>query len=234
VLLPVLSVACNTPLEVRPEAEIRVLVIGNSLLALHDVPLLVQGLADAAGLPVEVVDRATPGRLLRDHWNNQTTRSLLEHQGPWSLVILQETAVVSDTGRVYLQDYVSRFTGATPAPVGLLSLWPPDEDLSWDAIIEESFAGAARQAGARLIPTAAAWRIARERNPHLLLNSEGLYPSPAGAYLTALVLLHAATGESPLGLPSRLSLRYDGEFAIDDATARFLQECAEEATRPRP
>lgn len=210
----------------------RVLFIGNSLMAMQDVPMIVEALAAASGDTLRVRSRAVPGMMLRNHWESSVTRRALESEGPWDLVILQEVAVVSDTGRVYLNDYVGRFRRATAAPIALLSVWGPRSDTTLFDVIGRSFSGAAQANGAQLVPVGEAWRLALRRRPEVRLYMDEMYPSLAGAYLSALVIYQAILGKSPVGLPARLTLRDGTQIVLDESVAHFLQACARDAAAP--
>jgi hypothetical protein len=88
--------------------------------------------------------------------------------------------------------------------------------------VSASYAAAARDVGAILLPAGDAWREAWTRDPNLALYSDdGLHPSAEGSYLAALVIYQRLTGRTPVGLPSKV-----GRVSIDPAHARLLQEAA--------
>ncbi len=84
----------------------------------------------------------------------------------------------------------------------------------------------ARQAKATFVPVGPAWQIARLKKPDLLLHdpNDGHHPGPAGSYLTACVFYSVLTGRSPVGHPCTATMA--GQVALDERTARFLQEAA--------
>ncbi len=81
------------------------------------------------------------------------------------------------------------------------------------------------------VPVGPAWQIAREKRPDLVLHdlNDGHHPGPAGSYLTACVFYAVLTGRSPVGLPCTATMA--GQVAIEERTARFLQETAWEAVQ---
>ena len=93
----------------------------------------------------------------------------------------------------------------------------------------------ARQAKAIFVPVGPAWQIARQKRPDLVLHdlNDGHHPGPAGSYLTACIFYSVLTGRSPVGHPCTATMA--GQVALDERTARFLQEAAWEAVeRSRP
>ena len=96
--------------------------------------------------------------------------------------------------------------------------------------INAAFEQLAREKSLRLIPAAAAWARCRAAHPEIeLYEADESHAGPAGAYLTACTMFATFSGESPAGLPARLSRR--GEILIDlePGTAAALQQAAIEA-----
>jgi hypothetical protein len=84
--------------------------------------------------------------------------------------------------------------------------------------------------GGLLCPAGEAWRLAARRDPKLALYSpDGLHPTAAGTYLAALTFFGLLYGESPVGLPSKLTLPSGERVEIPEAQARVLQVAAAEA-----
>ena len=215
----------------------RVLFIGNSLTYVNDLPGIVQSLADSAGgssLAVETV--AFPDYALIDHWNEGTTvghaRSEIA-KGGWKFVVLQQgpssVEVNRDTLRLATKLFAQDMSkvGATTA---LLSAWPTiDRRQDFPRAIE-SYTLAASDVSGVLLPVAAAWLAAWTRDSTLALYSDGLHPSIAGSYLSALVVFAVLQRHSPVGLPSHLHLRSGATLSIDPKVSTVLQAAAAEAT----
>jgi hypothetical protein len=210
----------------------RVLFIGNSYLYEQDVAGIVQALADSAGgdkLAVETV--AGADMALIDHWNEGTSRREIA-EGGWEWVVLQQgpssVEINRDSLRMLAQMFAAdiRAVGATPA---LFSAWPSASRRQDFPRAIESYTLAASDVSGLLLPIARSWLNAWETDPQLALYSDGLHPSPAGAYLAALVIYGRLLGQSPRGLPSRLRLRSGAVLTLSDALAATLQEAAERA-----
>jgi hypothetical protein len=238
--LPLTLAACLSSSLSGPELSgtgTPVLFIGNSLTYVNDLPGIVQALADStggAGLAVETV--AFPDYALIDHWNEGLVAGRARGEiakGGWKFVVLQQGPSSVDVNRDTLRLAAKLFAqdmskiGATPA---LLSAWPTvDRRQDFPRAIE-SYTLAASDVNGVLLPVAAAWLAAWKRDSTLGLYSDGLHPSIAGSYLSALTIFAALQHHSPIGLPSRLHLRSGATVFIDPKVAAVLQAAAAEAT----
>jgi len=87
----------------------------------------------------------------------------------------------------------------------------------------------ARTTPACIAPIGQAWDLALARHPELsLYATDGNHSSPAGAFLTALVLLATITGASPLDMPPL------AESGVDEATQPLLRAVAADTVRDWP
>lgn len=214
-----------------------VLFIGNSLTYVNDLPGIVQSLADSAGGPALAVETvAFPDYALIDHWNEGVAAGHARGEiakGGWKFVVLQQgpssVEVNRDTLRLAAKLFAQEMSkiGATPA---LLSAWPTiDRRQDFPRAIE-SYTLAASDVNGVLLPVAAAWVAAWQRDSTLALYSDGLHPSAAGSYLSALVIYAALQRHTPVGLPSRIRLRSGATMFVDPKVAAVLQAAAAEAT----
>jgi hypothetical protein len=230
-VLVLLAAACTGSITQPEPEERRVLLIGNSLLDTNGTAPLLQALADASGQRLVLRPRIRPGMNLSVHWMDERTRALLEEE-QWDFVILQEAAVVSDTGRAVLRDYAGRFRDATSGRVALFAPWAPRDGPHWFPVIHESFMLAAEATGTGLVAAGEAWRTALGRDGTVpVYAGDGVYPSVEGAYLNALILYQYIFGRTAVGLPSELALREGGRVRIESAVALLLQQAAAEAVR---
>ena len=212
----------------------RALFIGNSYLYTQDIPGIVQALADSAGGDKIAVATVTgPNLALIDHWNLGTARQTIA-QGGWEWVILQQgpssVSINRDSLRLVSQLFAGdiRQVGALPA---LFSAWPAsDRGQDFPRAIE-SYTLAAADVSGLLLPVASAWLAAWARDPAVGLYADGLHASPAGAYLSALVIYSGLLGKTPIGLPARLQLRSGLTIAIPSDLAVVLQAAAADVTQ---
>ncbi|HEY6826873.1 MAG TPA: hypothetical protein VI259_08445 [Gemmatimonadaceae bacterium] len=239
-VLPLTLAACLSSAVSGPELSgvgTPVLFVGNSLTYVNDLPGIVQALADSAGGPALAVETvAFPDYALIDHWNEGVAAGRARGEiakGGWKFVVLQQGPSSVDVNRDTLRLATKLFAqdmakvGATPA---LLSAWPTiDRRQDFPRAIE-SYTLAASDVHGVLLPVAAAWLAAWKRDSTLALYSDGLHPSIAGSYLSALAVYAALQHHSPVGLPSRLHLRSGATLFIDPKVAALLQAAAAEAT----
>jgi len=239
-VLPLTLAACLSSAVSSPELSgtgTPVLFVGNSLTYVNDLPGIVQALADSAGGPALAVETvAFPDYVLIDHWNEGVAAGRARGEiakGGWKFVVLQQGPSSVDVNRDTLRLATKLFAqdmakvGATPA---LLSAWPTiDRRQDFPRAIE-SYTLAASDVNGVLLPVAAAWLAAWKRDSTLALYSDGLHPSVAGSYLSALAVYAALQHHSPVGLPSRLRLRSGATLFVDPKIATLLQAAAAEAT----
>jgi hypothetical protein len=215
-----------------------ILFVGNSYTYENDVPGLVQALAVAAGSPVAVETVANPDYALIDHWNGGSSARAEIAKGGWKYVVLQQgpssVEVNRDTLRLAtkLFDAEVRRIGGTTA---LFSAWPQqDRRVDFPRAIE-SYQIAARDVNGVFLPVAAAWIEAWNRDPTIgLYASDGLHASPAGSYLTALVIFSKLTGQSPIGSPAQIALAGGGKLSVTAPLATLLQQAAAAAISASP
>ena len=221
---------------VDPAARsLRVLFIGNSLTYFNDLPAMLEALAKAGGQPVlSWKGVLIPGASLEDQWRGGEARRAIARE-KWDFVVLQQGPSASPEGRTMLLGYSDRFARAIRAAGGrpaIYMVWPSSSRTSDFDDVSQSYRLAARQVDGLLFPVGEAWRLAAKRHTKMDLYSDDLHPTPAGSYLAALVMYQQLYGESPIGLPAKLSLE-KGAVAVDlsDAEAKLLQEAAAEANR---
>ena len=118
------------------------------------------------------------------------------------------------------------------ARAALYSVWPQiNRPQDFPAAIE-SYRLAAEAVTGLFLPVASAWLIAASRDPSIALYSpDGLHPSAAGSYLTALVMFQQLYDLSPVGLPARIKLNIEGAPTVQVTTAQaaVLQVAAKQA-----
>jgi hypothetical protein len=91
-------------------------------------------------------------------------------------------------------------------------------------LTEALYVEAGNEIGALVIPVGLAFEEAYRRHPELVLHkSDATHPSLIGTYLAACTVYAAIYGKSPVGN----SYNYEG--AIDSATAKKLQQVAQDA-----
>jgi hypothetical protein len=174
---------------------LRILFIGNSLTYANNLPAMVREIARAAGgVRIDVFDVAKPDFGLPEHWQDgEASRAIA--RGRWDVVVLQQGPSSQPDSRVILRDYVKRYDEQirkVGARTALYSVWPSRARARDFDGVSESYALAAKDVDALLMPAGEAWRAAWRRDPALpLYDGDGFHPSQLGSCLAALVVFKA-------------------------------------------
>lgn len=184
------------------QAELRVLVVGNSYTYYNNLPEMLEALAAAdPGAGAIAAERVGAGGLsLQDHLERDETLAAIR-DGDWDAVVLQAQ---STFGRTHLVDgrfragdasgfreaarALDRLVRESGARTVLLQHWrrrdnPPDDGDR----IAHAFMEAGRELGAAVAPVGLAFEEARVTpDAPELYADDGSHPSPAGTYLVDL------------------------------------------------
>lgn len=189
-------------------ADIRVLMMGNSHTAAHDLPQRLQAML-AAGRPGKTVavTVAPDSLFLDEHRYNTRTIQLLEGQ-TWSAVILQaqkySTSGLNSYSTTEAETLVRMARTSKAMPV-MFPEWPR-RGVAETERIYNLHVSIAQKEPACVAPMGQAWDLATQRHPGLALYApDGNHASAAGAHLAALVLFASLTGVSPNSLPTLAS-----------------------------
>jgi hypothetical protein len=206
-LLAAFTPACNHATgPALPEADVRILFVGNSLTYVNGMPAMVATVADVAGLDVAVETIARPDFSLEDHWRAGIAADI-RALSPDILVMQQGPSSLPEN-QLHLRQWsdslarIAREVGAEPA---LLMVWPSsDREFAFDDV-RESYRAAAEHVGGVFIPAGEAWRAVWAREPQLILwGPDGFHPAPLGSVVTALTVARTLL-EVPLSsLPGNL------------------------------
>lgn len=221
------------------ESPQRVLFVGNSYLyygdSLHNH---VRRMVDAGGITplasLEYKSSTIGGAALEHHpvdW--LTTPGRIGIKEPFQLVIMQGGSAepLSPRRAARFREVVAENTRLIRSRGGQVALYmthayaPPHKQYKPENIrlTEALYLAAGNEVGALVIPVGLAFEEAYRRHPELVLHkSDATHPTRIGTYLAASTVYAAVYGKSPVGNP------YDDEGAIDTATARKLQQVAQD------
>lgn len=247
-LLPILALlllGCSTsPTEgALPDADVRILFLGNSLTAYNNLPGLV-AIAKAGGHSVEALGRVAPNYSLEEHWRSGAADQIRELRP--DIVVFQQGPSSLDESRRHLLAWTDTFApllrevGATPA---FLMVWPETGRLHVFDAVRDNYKAAADRADGLFLPAGEAWRplvpgagaaeTVAGPNPY---GPDGFHPSYPGSVLAAYVVVRALFGTPVLGLPARM-VPGDGrnpEVVLDPGDATVLQRLADETVEAWP
>ena len=178
----------------------RVLFIGNSFTARHDVPLLVAKFAAATGVRLEHRLIAAGGASLRRHWNaGEAARAIA--RGAWDAVVLQEQSTLPVRDPARMRANVACFAplvATAGARLVLYATWARADAPGDQRAIDAAYAQAAADSGATIAPVGAAWARLRRRRTPVLHDADGSHATLAGAYLAAAVIAGALIAPAPV------------------------------------
>ncbi len=207
----------------------KVLFVGNSLTYFNDLPEMLKAIAAQAGKNVITHAVTIGGANLEDHYRARTALNEIA-RGHYHLVILQQGPSSLIESQQDLLDWTLRFnapiraSGARPA---LYMVWPESARLAYFDAVRASYSNAALAVNGMFIPAGEAWRAGWRVDPDLpLYGSDQFHPSPLGSYAAALSMFAELYRQTPVGLPSRLTLSNGQTLQFPDSHARILQESA--------
>jgi hypothetical protein len=194
-------------LDAQTTRPLRVLFIGNSLTAGHDVPGLVQAMAELHGVNLQVTMMAPGGYAIEDHWNDGNQR-LLE-TGNYHVVVLQQGPSTLFASQANLRQWAitwanhARRFGARPA---LYMVWPVRGQDNGFALVSQSYRNAAIAADTAIFPAGEAWQQAMAIEPTIALyEADDLHALPAGSFLAAMVIGRGLFNLDPDRVPERVA-----------------------------
>lgn len=220
----------------------RILFIGNSFTYFNQMPLMLQGLAQASGIPLTCRMQAEGAATLQSHWDNPGQGKSRLESASWRYVVLQEQSSTPVGRADAMKKYAGLFgklireKGAIPV---LFVTWGYREEKAsggvngeMQKILTLEYARRAEETGALLVPVGPAWAACMRLHPKANLYLEdGQHPSTLGSYLTACVFYATLFRKSPVGLPGTMAAGKHVVCDIPAAQARALQQVAWETSR---
>lgn len=198
-------------LVVTPPAPstLRLLFMGNSLTYVNLLPVMVDSLAAAAGIPIVSTMMASPSYALVDHYDILERRTQVQN-GDFDVVIMQQGPSSLPESRVLLLDGVRlwnpliRAGGARPA---LFAVWPEKARMNVFPDVSESYRLAAVEVDGLFFPVGDTWLETWARQPDAALyGPDDFHPSVAGTYAAAVVIVSILGNRDPESLPAHFNL----------------------------
>ena len=211
------GVATPPPTQSVAQADVRILLMGNSHTSVNNVPGIVAAMVLAGKPGKTVAATLAPGLMhLEERAEDQATLALLQSQR-WNVVVLQAqnyslsgTFLYPTTGAEKLVR-LSRQAGALPI---LFAEWPR-AGIPETQIIYGKYVSVAMKEPSCVSPIPQAFDLARERYPAITLHAaDGNHSAPAGAFLASLVLYATITGLAPIDLPDLPGFSVDADAQV--------------------
>lgn len=225
-LVAVGGLSCNKgPTALDPDADLRVLFVGNSLTAGNDLPAMTRAVAASGGWTLSYAVRVAPNVSLEDHWYSGVAEEIARLRA--DVVVLQQGPSSLPANQQHLRHWSEvlagpiRDAGGTPA---LFMVWP---DASRESAFDDVYAayhGAAQAVDGLFIPAGDAWRAVWRRDPDAsLYGADGFHPSRLGSLVAAITIYAVLFDVDVRGLPASVAPE------LSAARSELLLEAVHEA-----
>lgn len=197
------SCGSNSTGPTLPDADLRILFIGNSLTSTNNLPGLVQALAQANGRSMSQVAVTAPNFSLEEHWQTGIAAEIRRLRP--DVVVMQQGPSSLPASRAHLIHWaglvagVAREVGAVPT---LYMVWPDASRLFAFPDVAGSYAAAAEAVGGDLLPAGGTWLKAWDLDASLgLYGPDGFHPSYLGTLAAAWTIYAVLFNVEPSDLP---------------------------------
>jgi hypothetical protein len=223
----------------KRKLPIRILFIGNSYTASHDLPEALKALAEASGTqpPLEVQRVVVGGAKLQTHWDEGSVIPLIK-DGQWDFVVLQEQSQtpLKHFGRDELfYPYSRKFDGVireSDAITMFFMTWARPDTPGPQKLWTDSYLRITKELRAEVAPAGMAWEKVLESLPHVdMFADAGGHPTPTGTYLTACTFYAVIYDKSPEGLPASVTTPQGTTVSAPPGDAAHMQQYAWEAVK---
>lgn len=217
---------------------IKILFVGNSFTYFWNMPQLVQAMGKNQGVNLEIHQSTVGGSNLKQHWDEEkgTLTQKLIKENKWDYVILGDHSLSTINTPERFKEFGKKFSelirslGAEPI---FYLTWAYKSNPLMQPTITKAYLDLAQKTNSKVIPVGPIWMMAKNLRPDLNFYFDDKHPSSDGAYLIALIVYKALTGQSILKIPDRVTTTdKDGEklylsFVLPE-TGAFLRQLVEE------
>ena len=167
-----------------PNADYRILFIGNSLTSTNNLPRIVKERYAELGIIISTRTIAPPGYGLEDHWNVGTIQ-LLINSNYYDYVIIQQGPSSQEYGRESLIEYggrIAELCNNNDTKLAFLMVWPSITYYhTFDGVIT-NYSDAATLSNAILIPVGRNWKYYIDQTgDYSYYGSDNFHPSIKGS-----------------------------------------------------
>ena len=225
--------------------KLRVLFIGNSYTYFNNLPQMVAELSKSASKqkPIEAEMFTVGGATLKSLWESGKALDMLK-RGKWDYVVLQEQSTLGfapmvnnipqindpKTFHEYARQFDAEIKKAGAKTIFYLT-WAKQNAPQTQATLTDAYLSIAKELNAIAAPAGIAWQTALKARPDFALHIEDKsHPNPAGSYLAACVFYATLYGQSPDGLPARITgTIVDHTGKVSDAQGELVNLSKEDA-----
>jgi hypothetical protein len=189
-------------------SSLRVLFIGNSFTARHNLPDLIATLAAARGKKLEHCLISAGGASLRAHWNaGKALKTIQADRHDYVVLQEQSTLPIKNAKRMHenIRLFVEAIMAADAKPI-LFMTWARQHSPETQGAITEAYSSIGRELGATVVPVGVAWQdfLSKYDQP-ALHDRDQSHPTLAGSYLAACVFHAILFKENPVGIDSAIA-----------------------------
>jgi hypothetical protein len=202
----------------------RVLFIGNSYIASHNLPAIVAQMAKHKGKVLHHEAHLPGSRTFRKHWEEGKAVKLIR-KGGWDAVVLQGQSFEPVGDPANTLKYAERLCKEIdkvkarkvffctwaygPRPRMLRTIENPEHRAQIEKLLPEmqqrlnaTYSDAAKRCGGEVAPVGPAWELSLKLKPRRRLHGrDQSHPAPVGSYLAGLVLYAVLFEDSPTNMP---------------------------------
>ncbi|MCR9229140.1 MAG: SGNH/GDSL hydrolase family protein [Flavobacteriaceae bacterium] len=212
----------------------RVLFIGNSFTYYKRMPDMVRAMLELDEVPLEIHVSAVGGSTWRQHYlKKKGTRTMDTLKArTWDYVLLQDHSRSTLDSLPNFKKYGAKLVasakvmGAVPI---LYMTWHPKDRPEQQRTISAAYKKLGGALKVPVIPVGDIFYRCGKRRPEINLYADKKHPSEEAAYLIALVMYRALTGNSVKNIPDRLVVSPTAEDGakelvdIDHSTGQFMR-----------
>jgi len=171
-----------------PNADYRILFIGNSLTSTNNLPRIVKEGYAETGIIISTRTIAPPGYGLEDHWNVGTIQLLIS-SNYYDYVIIQQGPSSQEYGRASLIEYgrrIAELCNTNDTKLAFFMVWPSRTNYdTFDGVIQ-NYSDAASLSNAILIPVGRNWKsYIDQTQDYSYYGSDNFHPSLKGSQRAA-------------------------------------------------
>jgi hypothetical protein len=203
VTAPTPSLAVYLASNAVPDAQTRILFIGNSHTTFYEMPKIVGMMMEKLDASRKVYVEWRAVSHLDEAWASQDIRRDVE-SGRWNVVVLQAQKISMSGRFVYSTKEgveLAKLAKVSGAEVFFFAEWArKDVDGEWNRT-KKIYSDMANEASAKLIPVGEGWERVHSAKPKMKLHdADGNHQNATGAFLTSCIIASQLADQDPTPL----------------------------------